>query len=114
MSTLSTHVLDTSAGTPAANVPVKLEKKIEMGVWKMVGEFKTNSDGRIQDFSARNKQIATGVYRLTFDTSTYFATKQTNGFYPYVSIVFEISQENQHYHVPLLLSGWGYSTYRGS
>ena len=114
MSTLSTHVLDTSDGTPAANVPVKLEKKLAIGVWKMVGEFLTNSDGRIQDFTTGNKHISVGVYRLTFDTSTYFSTKQTNGFYPYVNIVFEISQENQHYHVPLLLSRWGYSTYRGS
>ena len=111
MSALTTHVLDTSRGRPAAGVPVTLEVEAAGG-WKLVGKATTNPDGRIDDLATAN--LPTGVYRLMFDTETYFSNHQVKGFYPQVTVVFRIDDPTQHYHVPLLLSPFGYSTYRGS
>ena len=113
MSGITTHVLDVSHGRPAAGVPVTLEVEAAGG-WQSVGKGITNADGRISNLVPADSPIAAGVYRLTFDTGTYFANGDIQGFYPQVTVVFKIENSTQHYHVPLLLSPFGYSTYRGS
>jgi 5-hydroxyisourate hydrolase len=106
-------VLDVSRGRPAAGVPVTLEVEAAGG-WHLVGKGITNADGRISDLVPADSPIAGGVYRLIFDTGKYFANSDIQGFYPQVTVVFKIENSTQHYHVPLLLSPFGYSTYRGS
>ena len=101
--TLSTHVLDTSAGRPAAGVRVTLETR----EGRPLGEGVTDADGRIGSFGP--EALERGDYRLRFDTGAYAV-----GFYPEVVVVFTIAEPGQHHHVPLLLSPYGYSTYRGS
>ena len=112
MSGITTHVLDTARGRPAEGVPVTLEFECD-GDWKVIGRGTTNADGRITQLTEAAK-IEAGVYRLVFDTGTYFANHTVEGFYPFVTVVFRIEDAGQHYHVPLLLSNFGYSTYRGS
>jgi 5-hydroxyisourate hydrolase len=112
MSGITTHVLDTSRGRPAAEVPVTLEVEAAGG-WTLVGKGTTNADGRVADLTPGDA-IATGIYRLVFDTATYFEAQNTKGFYPQVTVTFKIEDASQHYHVPLLLNPFGYSTYRGS
>ena len=108
MSGITTHVLDTSRGRPAAGVPVVLERAVDSR-WEPVGRGTTDADGRVGDLlSARPED---GRYRLTFETSAYLGQA---GFYPEVSVTFETGPGQDHYHVPLLLSPFGYSTYRGS
>jgi len=113
MSKVTTHVLDVSLGRPAASVPVLLELQLPAGAWQEEGRGATDADGRLRDL-AGEKVLAPGVYRLTFDTGAYFAAHKIAGLYPQVSIVFEIRDAQEHYHIPLLLSPFGYSTYRGS
>ncbi|HEU5239681.1 MAG TPA: hydroxyisourate hydrolase [Pyrinomonadaceae bacterium] len=113
MSGITTHVLDTSCGRPAQGVPVTLEIEAEGG-WKLIGKGTTNADGRITDLVPSQIAIAAGMYRLVFDTDKYFSDQQTESFYPQVTIIFRLADAAQHYHVPLLLSPFGYSTYRGS
>lgn len=108
--TISSHVLDTNVGTPAPNMKVKLEKQEENGNWNEVITLKTNADGRItgKDFPV----IEEGNYRVTFFTEEYFLQKNIkNYFYPYVTVNF-ITKNGNHYHVPLIVSPFGYSTYR--
>lgn len=112
MSTISTHVLDISRGKPAEGVPVALEKQ-EGKDWRALSIGKTNADGRLKELIPGGPALAPGIYRLSFDTAVYFEAQQTRGFYPLVQVVFEV-EPAQHYHVPLLLSPFGYSTYRGS
>ena len=111
MSGITTHVLDTSRGHPAAGVPVVLERAVESG-WEPLGSGTTDGDGRVRDLLASAPQD--GRYRLTFDTGAYFRAVGATGFYPEVSVTFVVGQGTEHYHVPLLLSPFGYSTYRGS
>jgi len=115
MSPITTHVLDTSRGRPASNLPIALSQAID-GNWKALANGHTNQDGRITDLLEADTVLPSGSYRMRFDTQTYFDGHQEPSFYPYVEIVFNINQEdeNQHYHIPLLLSAYGYSTYRGS
>ena len=113
MSTITTHVLDVSIGRPAANVPVLLEMQSANGAWSEAGHGATYSDGRLKDL-AEGKTLSAGIYRLTFDTRSYFAGRNIAGLYPQVMIVFEVKDAREHYHIPLLLSPFGYSTYRGS
>jgi len=112
MSQLTTHILDTSIGKPAQNVSVILEQK-QATSWNKIAEAVTNTDGRISDLLAVNKILDKGIYRLTFDTQSYFKKQNIKTFYPSVTIEFEIT-DTTHYHVPLLLNPFGYSTYRGS
>jgi 5-hydroxyisourate hydrolase len=113
MSAITTHVLDTSRGRPAAGVPITLEVKGTTG-WHRLGQGLTDPDGRLRELLPAGHRLAVGVYRLTFDTETYFATSGVSGFYPMVQVVFALSRPDEHHHVPLLLSPFGYSTYRGS
>jgi 5-hydroxyisourate hydrolase len=112
MRSVSTHVLDITRGHPAADVPVTLEKKQGEGYIR-INAGRTDGDGRVKDLVAEG-QLTTGTYRITFDTGAYFVAQGVEGFYPEASIVFVIRDESAHYHVPLLLSAFGYSTYRGS
>jgi 5-hydroxyisourate hydrolase len=113
MSAITTHILDTSTGKPAANVPVFLDF-MDHGDWQRVGSGATDSDGRVKTLLAPDRQLVKGVYRLEFRVADYFEAAQTKSFYPYVKIVFCVDEVASHYHVPLLLNPYGYSTYRGS
>lgn len=115
MSAITTHVLDTSQGQPAGGVPVRLEVEsdTEQG-WQMIGTGVTDEDGRLKQLLPAGFSLSAGTYRLTFDTRAYFASQGVAGFYAEVSVVFSVRDVSQHYHVPLLLSPYGYSTYRGS
>jgi 5-hydroxyisourate hydrolase len=108
MSGITTHVLDTARGRPAVGVPVRLERADDRG-WEEVGRATTDGDGRVRDLLSSPPEA--GRYRLTFETSAYLGQA---GFYPEVSVTFETGPGQDHYHVPLLLSPFGYSTYRGS
>jgi 5-hydroxyisourate hydrolase len=114
MSPITTHVLDVSRGRPAAGVPVALEMRATPPGWSLLGRGSTDADGRLRNLLADDATLAAGVYRLTFDTATYFRGIEVDGFYPEVQVLFTIQDPRQHYHVPLLLSPYGYSTYRGS
>lgn len=111
MSPITTHVLDTSVGRPAEGVDVVLAR-LEGGSWLELARRSTDSDGRVREFLSQGP-VAKGVYRLVFDTGAYFRKIKAQGFYPEVSITFEVFDE-RHHHVPLLLNPYGYSTYRGS
>ncbi|HEX3965522.1 MAG TPA: hydroxyisourate hydrolase [Trebonia sp.] len=106
--TVSTHVLDASAGVPAGGVLVVLEGRAADGSWQIAGRAVTDGDGRAR-FPG---DVAAGDYRLTFGTGAYFAARGTPSFYPEVTVTFAVA--SGHYHVPLLLSPFAYSTYRGS
>lgn len=112
MSQLTTHVLDTSIGRPAKDVAVKLLQKVNAG-WQAIAQGVTNADGRISDLLPPGKKMETGVYKIVFDTGSYFTANKVKGFYPEVEIQFIVSDDT-HYHVPLLINPFGYSTYRGS
>jgi 5-hydroxyisourate hydrolase len=105
---ITTHVLDTSRGRPAAGIAITLFFQTPDG-WREVGRGKTDADGRLRDLT-KPGPLDTGNYRITFDTGAYFP----EGFYPEASVVFSIRDGAAHYHVPLLVSPFGYSTYRGS
>jgi 5-hydroxyisourate hydrolase len=117
MSAISTHVLDTSQGRPAAGVTVTLEiRSVKGGVenWEPLGRGETDADGRVKNLLPAGVRLAAATCRLTFDTGAYFSARGVESFYPSVTVVFSIRDATQHYHVPLLLSPYGYSTYRGS
>lgn len=113
-SPITTHVLDTAAGRPAAGVPLKLERKKADGSWEPVAKGTTNADGRVGDLLPDSPRPAAGIYRMSFDTAAYFRQRKLEGFYPCVEVVFELTKPEEHHHIPLLLSPFGYSTYRGS
>ena len=111
MSPITTHVLDTARGRPAEGVEVSLEYSAD-GSWKGLAKGITDKDGRVGGLLPPGP-LDRGLYRLTFDTGPYFKAAKVPAFFPRVEIVFEVS-EDRHHHVPLLLSPFGYSTYRGS
>jgi 5-hydroxyisourate hydrolase len=114
--TLSTHVLDATTGRPAAGLLVRLERAGADG-WTPAGEGTTGPDGRLRlsgEFLGPAGAVEPGVYRLTFDSGGYFRSRGSATFYPEVSVTFEMAERDGHYHVPLLLSPFAYSTYRGS
>ena len=112
MSQITTHILDTSCGKPAGGVQVILYSGGN-DAWAEVTRGITNEDGRITDLLENDVFLDAGMYRLRFETKDYFRKGGTDTFYPYVDVVFNV-QSHQHYHVPLLLNPFGYSTYRGS
>jgi 5-hydroxyisourate hydrolase len=113
MSGITTHVLDTSRGRPASGVPVTLEIR-EGEDWREIGRAQTDEDGRVRQLLPAGAAPTPGVYRLTFGIETYFREQEIEGFYPEAAITFHVRDASQHHHVPLLLSPYGYSTYRGS
>ena len=114
MSRISTHVLDTAKGKPAAGVPVRLERQDSSGKWFPLGSGQTDRDGRCAQLLPDGATLVEGVCRLTFDTANYFAACGVEGLYPVVEILFRIKSGESHFHIPLLLSPNGYTTYRGS
>ncbi|HNS11469.1 MAG TPA: hydroxyisourate hydrolase [Bacteroidia bacterium] len=113
MSQLTTHILDTSLGKPASGVKIILEKSGSDNTWTFLSEGTTDSDGRVNNLLNKESVLSPGNYKLKFDTASYFSGRNVKCFYPSVEIIFEIS-DSTHYHVPLLLNPFGYSTYRGS
>jgi 5-hydroxyisourate hydrolase len=113
VSPISTHVLDLARGRPAQGVTVRLEHHSTASGWSQVGGSVTDADGRSGDLAASGAPEA-GRYRLTFETAAYFQARGERSFHPEVIVVFEVEDGAQKYHVPLLLSPFGYSTYRGS
>jgi len=110
---LSSHILDISTGLPAPGVPVKLERLNEHSKsWSLIDQKSTDVDGRIKNFLDEKKSNK-GIYKLTFLVDGYFKSKKTDSFYPFIEVVFQI-KDNKHYHVPITLSPYGYSTYRGN
>ncbi|HSA53987.1 MAG TPA: hydroxyisourate hydrolase [Yinghuangia sp.] len=112
MTAVSTHVLDTGAGEPAADVPVELSRREPDGRWHILGTVRTDADGRCRDLPAVGD--ATAVVRLRFDVAAYRAARGETAFFPEVQVVFTTDPARPHHHVPLLLSPFGYSVYRGS
>ncbi len=110
---ISTHILDTTAGRPAAAVVVVLAKQ-EGEAWTALSESATDADGRCKYLLPEGSKLQAGIYRVHFATSAYFSSQGKIGLYPYVEIVFEVRDSTQHYHIPLLLTANGYTTYRGS
>ena len=108
---ITTHVLDAALGLPAAGVPVTLEQ-LRGAEWVTLAREVTDADGRVSQFGPA--AVPAGRYRVTFDTGAYFAARQQPAFYPEVTITFDLASTEEHYHVPLLLSPFAYSTYRGS
>ena len=105
MSRVSTHVLDTTRGRPAAGIIVKL-----FHAGRLIGSSVTDADGRCPNLLPGGFPLHPGAYRLLFEVATYFP----DGFYPEVSVSFQVNEDTRHYHVPLLISAFGYTTYRGS
>ena len=114
MSAITTHVLNTASGRPASGMPVVLERRCPDGRWDTLGAGDTDSDGRLRTLLKSGAPLDAGVYRLVFDTAHYFRAIGIPAFYPTVIVTFETTSGEQHYHVPLLISPFGYSTYRGS
>ena len=109
---ISTHVLDLARGVGGKDVPVVLLKRAADGQWSEMGKAKTDENGRIRSF-AEGKSYETGIYKLEFDMSGY-PTVQAAPFFPEIDLVFQVSDAKAHYHVPVVVSPFGYSTYRGN
>lgn len=114
MSGISAHVLNLITGLPARDVPVALEIQTSLRAWRMLGEARTNEDGRIEHVLSKGFRVQPGTYRLTFDVATYFRSQNIVSFYPEVTIAFGVRDATTHHHIPLLLGPFGYTTYRGS
>jgi 5-hydroxyisourate hydrolase len=114
MSVISTHVLDTSLGKPAVGVPVSLAARQADGSWKLLAQGTTDGDGRWRLSSVNESAVAPGTCKIIFDTAAYFRACNIEGFFPVVEITLSIHDAAQNHHVPLLLSPYAYSTYRGS
>ena len=112
---ITSHVLDVSRGAPAAGIVVRLEHRAgDEEEWRLVGTSRTSADGRVTDLSPASAPPTAGQYRLTFETRAYFAGQAVTALYPAVVIVIDAAAGESHYHLPLLLSPFGYTTYRGS
>lgn len=112
MSQVTTHVLDTAAGKPGKGISIRLMKN-ENNKWLAIAEGVTNADGRIPDLLPDSKILSAGDYKIIFNTGEYYGKQKIKTFYPAVEILFTVFDDS-HYHVPLLISPFGYSTYRGS
>ena len=111
---LSSHILDITQGKPAPNVKISLSKQGKDGKWSMIDEKFTDENGRINSFLKEEKDVNhQGIYKLTYNTEPYFKGLGQESFYPFIEVVFEL-KDNNHYHVPITLSAFGYSTYRGN
>lgn len=110
---LSIHILDITTGKSATNVKIVLSKKDKNEKWTVIEEKNTDDNGRVKDFLKQDGKNNSGIYKLTFQTSPYFKNLGQKSFYPFVEEVFELT-DIEHYHVPITLSPFGYSTYRGS
>lgn len=110
---ISTHVLNTASGKPAKALAVTVERRDEDG-WNLLNSTVTDDNGRVSTLVPDAHSLTPGIYRIQFDTAAYFDLHRTECLYPYVEITFEVRDAGQHYHIPLLLTANGYTTYRGS
>jgi 5-hydroxyisourate hydrolase len=113
MKKVSTHVLDVNRGKPASELPVRLERQAGPGDWRSVHSARTDQDGRCGQLLP-DGELMPGVYRLVFDTASYFGARKIDGLYPVVEVTFHVREGESQIHIPLLLSANGYTTYRGS
>jgi len=113
MNRISTHILDLTRGRPASDVPVRLEEMDSSGHWSLLASMRTDQDGRCPQLLSR-EELAPGVYRLRFDTASYFGALKIEALYPFVEVTFQVRAGESHFHIPLLLTANGYTTYRGS
>ena len=114
---ITTHVLDTSIGRPAAGIHVALERGGQATEWRVIGHGEADADGRVRTLMDDVTAVVPGLYRLVFDAQGYFRSRGVRTFYPSIVVTFDVpepAESGVHYHVPLLLSPFGYSTYRGS
>jgi len=113
MSGITTHVLDAVIGKPAAAIRVRLEMH-DGKTWSLIKESATDADGRCKNLLPESQSLHPGTYRIHFDTALYYEENRLTGLYPWVEIVFTVTEGQPHYHIPLLLTANGYTTYRGS
>jgi 5-hydroxyisourate hydrolase len=113
MKRISTHILDIALGLPAKDVPVRLERR-EAADWAALGSSQTDGDGRCSQLLPEGEALRPGLYRLAFDTASYYLAQRIDGLYPIVEITFQVREGETQFHIPLLLSPHGYTTYRGS
>ena len=114
MKRISTHVLDIALGRPAHDVPVRLERQDASGAWCLLTSARTDRDGRCSQLLPKDGELTVGLYRLAFDTASYFEARKVAGLYPIVEVAFHVRDGESQFHIPLLLSPNGYTTYRGS
>jgi len=114
MKRVSTHVLDVALGKAAKDVPVRLERQEPDGEWVALHSSRTDADGRCDDLLPENEVLRAGIYRLAFDTASYHLIQKVAGLYPVVEITFQVRAGESHFHIPVLLSPYGFTTYRGS
>jgi len=114
MKRISTHVLDLTQGQPARDVPVRLARRESAGEWVLLHSSRTDGEGRCGQLLPENEVLRAGLYRLAFDTASYHHAQNVEGLYPVVEITFQVREGDTHFHLPLLLSPNGYTTYRGS
>ncbi|NYF79413.1 hydroxyisourate hydrolase [Granulicella arctica] len=110
---ISTHILDTAKGRPAAHIGVTLERE-DGGRWTTLHAASTDEDGRCKQLLPDGQELTAGTYRVRFATADYYTAQELQGLYPLVEITFTVTSPEQHYHIPLLLTANGYTTYRGS
>ncbi|MFZ0289286.1 MAG: hydroxyisourate hydrolase [Candidatus Sulfotelmatobacter sp.] len=114
MKRISTHILDIVQGKPAGDVPVRLEQQNARGDWQLLTSTRTDRDGRCAQLLPGGDDLSAGVYRLVFETGSYYALQKVDALYPVVEVTFQAREGESHFHIPLLLSPNGYTTYRGS
>jgi 5-hydroxyisourate hydrolase len=113
MNRISTHILNVSLGKPAEGVPVHLETREAPGHWRPLHSARSDHDGRCAQMLPTD-DLPPGIYRLVFDTATYFEELGVHALYPVVEVTFQVREGESHFHIPLLLSANGYTTYRGT
>ncbi|HHJ35162.1 MAG TPA: hydroxyisourate hydrolase [Gammaproteobacteria bacterium] len=113
MSQITSHILDISRGAPARDVAITLSHLVDEQ-WQVIGSGQTDDDGRVTKLCQPGVVLAAGTYQMHFDTAAYFSRLGDPVFYPWADVIFNIEADGQHYHIPLLLSPFGHSTYRGS
>jgi 5-hydroxyisourate hydrolase len=113
MKQISTHILDLMRGRPANDVPIRLERQEASGNWRILNSARTDQDGRCGQLLP-DDQMSPGLYRLSFDTASYFVVQNISALYPVVEVTFQVRDGESQFHIPLLLSANGYTTYRGS
>jgi 5-hydroxyisourate hydrolase len=114
MKGISTHVLDLARGRPAGDVQVRLERQENSEGWLLLASAQTDQDGRCAPLLPADNLLTPGVYRLGFNTASYYISQKIDSFYPLIDITFHVREGEEHLHIPLLLSPNGYTTYRGS
>ncbi len=114
MKRISTHVLDIARGYPAKDMAVRLERRESAGEWRLVHSSQTDADGRCAQLLPEGETLRAGLYRISFDTASYQHAHETEGLHPIVEITFQVREGESQFHIPLLLSPHGYTTYRGS